>query len=124
MKRQANHNSAGGRKKAHRPYRERLVVRADQVPKILHWCSPARAAKPRATSAARGRAEDGNGWIVRLYETGRKPETQAVLTLDFIKPQTVKLTNLVAEDMADLKLDGNAVKVTLKTNELLTLRVK
>ncbi len=61
---------------------------------------------------------------MRLYETGRKPETQAVLTLDFIKPQTVKLTNLVAEDMADLKLDGNAVKVTLKTNELLTLRVK
>ncbi len=69
------------------------------------------------------RAEDGRGWIVRLYETAQSPATTTVLTLNFVKPKSVRQTNLAEEDLDELPLFGRTVKVSLKPNELLTLRV-
>jgi hypothetical protein len=70
------------------------------------------------------RAEDGDGWIVRLYETRRLPSTTAVVTLNFITPSSAQLTNLVEEPSENLLLSGNSFRVSLKSNELVTIRVK
>ena len=69
------------------------------------------------------RAEDGRGWIIRLYETAQKPTTRAALSINFVKPKSVRLANLAEEDVGEVPVVGNAVKVTLKANELFTLRM-
>jgi alpha-mannosidase len=69
------------------------------------------------------RAEDGQGWIMRLYETAQQPSTQATLKINFIQPKSVRLVNLAEEDLAEVKYFGNKVKLALKANELVTLRV-
>lgn len=69
------------------------------------------------------RAEDGRGWIIRLYETGQRPSTQVALKINFIQPKSVRLVNLTEEDLAEVKPAGNKFKLTLKANELVTLRV-
>jgi alpha-mannosidase len=79
---------------------------------------------PNVIVAALKRAEDGDGWIVRLYETGQLPVTTAVVNFNFISPRSASLTNLVEEPLGELRLSGSAVKVRMKSNELATIRIK
>ena len=69
------------------------------------------------------RAEDGNGWIARLYETGQKASTTANLSIGFLNPRSAALTNLVEEDQQKVNLSGNSIKVDLRANELVTIRL-
>jgi alpha-mannosidase len=79
---------------------------------------------PNVMATALKRAEDGDGWIVRLYETGQLPATTAVVNFNFISPKSATLTNLVEEPLEELRLSGGAVKVRLKSNELATIRIR
>jgi hypothetical protein len=69
------------------------------------------------------RANDGNGWILRLYETGRKLSTTANVEIRFISPRSATVTNLAEEDQNKLDLKGNSFSVDLRANELLTIRL-
>ena len=79
---------------------------------------------PNVMVTALKRADDGDGWIVRLYETGQLPTTTAVVNFNFISPKSASLTNLVEEPLEKLRLSGNSVKVRIKSNELVTIRIR
>lgn len=67
------------------------------------------------------KAEDGNGTIVRLYEAfGQK--NQATLTFGMDIKQAV-LTNLMEEEIEELIVESNTVKVPFKPFEIQTIRI-
>ena len=69
-------------------------------------------------------AEDGNGLIVRLYESFG---SHAPATLAFAEPlQAVEVVDLLERPLADaspLEVQGDAVQVSLRPFQVLTLRV-
>jgi alpha-mannosidase len=68
------------------------------------------------------RAEDGNGIIVRLYESQRKRGPVQVkfgFTLE-----SVWETNLLEENKSELSVDQDSILVNLKPYQIITLRVK
>src|SRR5271157_350174 len=67
-------------------------------------------------------AEDGNGTVVRLLETGGVA-TVAHLTLPLFRIERVWLANAAEENQEELKVDGHSVEVNLKPHEPLTLRI-
>ena len=67
------------------------------------------------------RAEDGNGLIVRLYESQRR-RVQARLNLGF-KPGSAWRTNLLEENQAELTPDGNTLTLSVRPYEIVTLRL-
>jgi len=68
------------------------------------------------------KAEDGNGIIVRLYETfGQK--NQATLTFGMDVKKAV-LTNLMEEEIEELTVESNTVIVPFKPFEIQTIRIQ
>ena len=67
-------------------------------------------------------AEDGNGTLVRLLETGGRAAT-ARLSLPLFTIDRAWLANAVEENQGELKVDAHSVEVNLKPHELLTLRI-
>jgi alpha-mannosidase len=67
------------------------------------------------------RAEDGNGLIVRLYESQRR-RGQARLHLGFRAGRAWR-TNLLEENQAELPLDGNTLTLSVRPYEIVTLRL-
>lgn len=78
---------------------------------------------PNVMATALKRADDGRGWIVRLYETGQLPATTALVRFNFLTPVSASLNTLSEEQVDKLELVGNTVKVQIKSNELMTVRV-
>ena len=67
------------------------------------------------------RAEDGNGIIVRLYETQRR---RGAITLVAGFPLAAAArTNLLEEEKAALAVDGNTVQYDIRPYEIVTLRL-
>ena len=67
------------------------------------------------------RAEDGNGVIVRLYETQRR-RGMITLTTGF-SLQAAARTNLLEEEKQALVVDGNIVRYDIRPYEIVTLRL-
>jgi len=67
-------------------------------------------------------AEDGNGTIVRLLETGGTAAT-AHLSLPLFNIEKAWLANAAEENQEELKVDGHTVEVSLKPHESVTLRI-
>ena len=68
------------------------------------------------------RAEDGNGSILRLQETSGTP---ADADIHFLKAgiKSAKLCSGVEANLKDLPVQGNAIHVSLKPFEVITVRV-
>jgi len=66
-------------------------------------------------------AEDGNGLIVRLYESQRR-RGQVRLQLGF-KLGSAWRTNLLEENQAALTPDGNTLNLSVRPYEIVTLRL-
>jgi alpha-mannosidase len=67
------------------------------------------------------RAEDGNGLIVRLYESQRR-RSQVRLHLGF-KLGSAWLANLLEENQTELAPDGNMLALSVRPYEIVTLRL-
>jgi alpha-mannosidase len=68
------------------------------------------------------RAEDGDGWIVRLYESQRK---RGPVTLHCaLDLQAAWETNLLEENQSALLVDGRSVKLSVKPFQIMTIRLK
>lgn len=67
-------------------------------------------------------ADDGNGTIVRLLETGGMAAT-AQLTLPLFNIEKAWLANAAEENQEELKVDGHSVEVSLKPHESVTVRI-
>ncbi len=68
-------------------------------------------------------AEDGDGWIVRLAETGGQ-EVIVTVTLPFLEIAQAFRTNLVEEDEAVLPHDRHSVRVTVLAYGIVTVRCR
>ena len=72
------------------------------------------------------RAEDGEGVILRFYET-KGEETDAEITL-FKEPKAVRVVNLLEEEdegvVKVLKQEGERIELTLKPFEIVTLKIQ
>jgi alpha-mannosidase len=72
------------------------------------------------------RAEDGDGVIMRFYET-KGEETDAKITL-FREPKVVKVVNMLEEEEEgvnkELKKEGERIELTLKPFEIVTLKIE
>jgi alpha-mannosidase len=67
------------------------------------------------------RAEDGNGWIFRMYESHNKKTN---FTLTFPRPlASVSLTSLMETGSESLVAYGNSLKLAIKPYEILTLGI-
>ena len=66
-------------------------------------------------------AEDGNGLIVRLYESQRR-RGQARLHLGF-ELSSAWRTNLLEENQTELTPDGNTLTLSIRPYEIVTLRL-
>jgi hypothetical protein len=67
-------------------------------------------------------AEDGNGTVVRLLETGGAA-TVAHLSLPLFKIDRVWLANAAEENAEEVRVTGDSVEVSLKPHESITLRI-
>ena len=79
---------------------------------------------PNVMATVLKRADDGQGWIIRLYETGQLSATTAIVRFHFLTPVSASLNTLSEEHVENLELAGNVVKVHIKSNELMTLRIR
>ncbi|MDZ7343515.1 MAG: glycosyl hydrolase-related protein, partial [candidate division KSB1 bacterium] len=75
----------------------------------------------RVVVSALKKAEDGEAWIVRLYESTGQPAT-ATLSLPFAA-KTVSEVNLIEWDEKPLSLSGQKLTVNLTAWEVKTLRI-
>lgn len=67
-------------------------------------------------------AEDGNGWIIRLLETGGQ-EGETVLTTELFDIHEAYLANGVEENQKALSVENNVVKIPYKANRYTTIRL-
>ncbi len=67
------------------------------------------------------RAEDGNGIIVRLYESQRKRGPVQVLA--GFRLQTVWATNLLEQNESELSIENDTIQLHLKPYQIVTLRL-
>jgi alpha-mannosidase len=77
--------------------------------------------RPNAVIETIKQAEDGNGFIVRLYESQRQRGYVTLSTGFDIK--AVKVTNLIEDDESTIEVIDNKARFMLKPYEILTLRV-
>jgi alpha-mannosidase len=68
------------------------------------------------------RAEDGDGIILRLYESQRKRGPVQV-KLGFAVESAWE-TNLLEENEAELEVDGDSVQLNLKPYQIMTIRLR
>jgi alpha-mannosidase len=89
---------------------------------VHNLSSMVRVSEPNVIIETVKRAEDGNGIIVRLYESQRKRGPVQVkfgFTLE-----SVWETNLLEENESELSVDQDSILVNLKPYQIITLRVK
>ena len=67
------------------------------------------------------RAEDGNGIIVRLYESQRRRGPVKVRTGFAV--QSAWETNLLEENESQLNVDNDTIQLTLRPYQIMTLRL-
>ncbi len=67
------------------------------------------------------RAEDGNGIIVRLYESQRRRGNVKLTTSFGLK--SASRTNLLEDDQEAVAVDGNSIDLYIKPYEIVTLRL-
>src|SRR5579863_6706338 len=67
-------------------------------------------------------AEDGNGTVIRLLETGGMATT-ARLTFPLFRVEGAWLANAAEENQEKLKVNGHSVEVQLTPHQILTLRI-
>ena len=68
------------------------------------------------------RAEDGDGVIVRLYESQRK---RGQVTVQFgRKVEAAWVTNLLEENESALSVDGDSIPLNLRPYQIMTMRVR
>jgi hypothetical protein len=67
-------------------------------------------------------AEDGNGTVVRLLETGGKA-TAAHLTLPLFPIERGWLANAAEQNQAELRVNGHTIEVNLQPHQTLTVRI-
>ena len=67
-------------------------------------------------------AEDGNGTVMRLLETGGTAAV-ARLSLPLFKIDRVWLADAAEENHEELRVNGHSVEVSLKPHESITLRI-
>ncbi len=68
-------------------------------------------------------AEDGNGTILRLYETAGR-ETTATLRFTWHPPHAAQRCNAVEDNLGPLSVDGRSVRVNFHPNEIVTVRIR
>ncbi len=68
------------------------------------------------------RAENGNGWIYRLFETNGVKRTDLKLTFPW-RPRRVWQCNLLEDNLRPLKIVGKSVTLPITANQLTTVRV-
>jgi hypothetical protein len=68
-------------------------------------------------------AEDGEGLVARVYETGGR-ESDGVLTLPFLEVTSAKEANSVEVPGTTLKHDANSIRFHIHPNQVLTLRLR
>ena len=67
------------------------------------------------------KAQDGNGYIVRLYES---KNTQTKTKVSFGLPiKKVYLTNLMEETMEEISIQDNTITLSFRGFEIHTLRI-
>ena len=77
---------------------------------------------PAFAVSAIKRAEDGDGIIVRLYNT---LDEEAATTVDLpAAPGGVSMVNLNEEHIDDIDRDEDGVEITARRNEIVTLRFR
>jgi alpha-mannosidase len=69
------------------------------------------------------RAEDAQGTILRLYETGGR-DTEASLRFLRTAVHTAHLANGVEDNLSALAIDGSSLRVSFHPHEVVTLRVE
>lgn len=67
------------------------------------------------------RAEDENGWILRLFETEGKT-TNVSICLPFLKPTRAYLCNLIEENVKELTIEDSKIIVPVEANGIITVR--
>ena len=67
------------------------------------------------------KAEDGNGYIARLYE-GKNTQTKTRICFG-LPVKKVYLTNLMEENMREIPMENNGVRLQFKAFEIHTIRV-
>lgn len=69
------------------------------------------------------RAEDGNGFIIRLYETNQNPATKVKLNINFTKLKSANICLISEENQEELQVLNNSVTFNIKANELVSIRI-
>jgi alpha-mannosidase len=67
-------------------------------------------------------AEDGRGTILRLQETGGKA-TEATIRLPPAAIHSASLCNSVEDELKDLNVSVNQIRLAFRPNEVLTVRL-
>src|SRR5208282_6154940 len=67
-------------------------------------------------------AEDGNGTILRLLETGGH-ESKARLSFPLFSVKRAWISNAVEEDQEEIPLAESSLEVSLKPHQIVTLRI-
>ena len=78
--------------------------------------------KPNVIIETVKRAEDGNGIIIRLYESQRK-RGQVQVRFGFAV-ESVWETNLLEENESELSVENDSIQLTLRPYQIMTLRLK
>lgn len=106
-----------------------IIFRPDRGPKTVDRASivpglPSlvRASAPNVIIETVKRAEDGDGVIVRLYESQRK---RGQVQVRFGREvEAAWVTNLLEENESALSVDGDSIPLSLRPYQIVTMRVR
>ena len=117
---------AGQRLPQHRAAKLRIAEVVHRRERERHGeCKPANRefpAQPPEKGPTRKRAEDGDGLIVRLYESQRK---RGPIQIRFGRAvEAAWTTNLLEENESALQLDQDSIQLNLRPYQIVTLRVR
>ena len=103
-----------------RPDRGRKTV--DRAPTVYGLPSLVRASAANVIIETVKRAEDGDGVIVRLYESQRK---RGQVQVQFGREvEAAWVTNLLEENESALSVDGDSIPLNLRPYQIVTMRVR
>jgi len=68
-------------------------------------------------------AEDGEGTVLRLYETAGQ-ESTATLRFTGNPPNSAQLCDAVEDNLASLGVEGSSIRVRFHPNEIVTVRIR
>jgi alpha-mannosidase len=96
----------------------------DHRPQTIVHRSPSmvRVSEPNVVIETVKRADDGNGIILRLYESQRK-RGQVQVRFGFAVESAWE-TNLLEENESKLSIENDSIQLTLRPYQIMTLRLK